>query len=75
MRSVKVPGRMVTKVISASPAASNSIESTPSGRISISLMTISFTQTLRKKSAPPTASSALPSASMTMLYCLPDSSS
>jgi hypothetical protein len=41
IRRMKVPGRIGMKLIAASPSASNSIESTPSGRISISLMTIS----------------------------------
>ena len=52
MRSVKVPGRIVTKVIVAVPSSSNSRLSMPSGRTSMSLMTISLTQTLRKKLGP-----------------------
>ena len=55
---------MAMKLINASPAASNSIEWTPMGRISMSLMTISLIQTERKKSPPDSASSALPSATI-----------
>ena len=50
----------------AVPAASNSIECTPIGRISMSLMTISLIQIARKKSPPDSASSAVPSATMSI---------
>ena len=50
----------------AVPAASNSIECTPIGRNSMSLTTISLTQTAREKSPPESASSAVPSATMSM---------
>ena len=56
------PGRIVTNEIVAVPSSSNSRLSTPSGRTSMSLMTISFTQTFRKKLGPSRAISAVPSA-------------
>ena len=57
---------MVTNEIVAVPSSSNSMLSTPSGLTSMSLMTTSLTQTLRKKSGPAMASSCEPSASMSM---------
>ena len=43
------------------PSSSNSIESSPSGRTSRSLITTSLTQTLRKRPGPSTAISCVPS--------------
>ena len=62
-----MPGRIVTKEILAVPSSSNSMLSTPSGLTSMSLMTTSSTQTLRKNCWPPIASSAEPSALTSML--------
>ena len=61
-----VPGTMAMNETCAVPAASNSIECTPIGRTSMSLMTISFTQIDRKKSPPDSAISAVPSATMSI---------
>ena len=53
---------IVTKEIVAVPSSSNSRLSTPSGRTSMLLITISLTQTFRKKLGPSMAISAVPSA-------------